>query len=242
MAFNFYIGLDDLYYAFRFPLAFISVNRLRERRSQFRVNNWIMDSGAFTEISTHGRYRHEPEEYATEVNRWADCGGLEMAVSQDMMCEPFILGLTGLTVADHQRITIERYDRIATVAKVPIMPVLQGFKPREYLQHIEQYGDRLKRGMRVGVGSVCKRNTDPAIIEYILRQIKTVRPDLRLHGFGLKLTALHRPEIRSLLYSADSMAWSLNARKNGKSAHDWRVADEYRRRITDYDPANLSLL
>lgn len=44
---NFFTGLDDLYYAFRFERCFISVNRLRNRVSDFRVNDWIMDSGAF---------------------------------------------------------------------------------------------------------------------------------------------------------------------------------------------------
>lgn len=208
MPFNFYIGLDDLYYAWRFDKCFISVNRLRERKSPFRVNNWIMDSGAFTEITTHGRYRHEPEVYAAEIERWRNCGTMELAVSQDYMCEPFVLKLTGLTVADHQRLTIERYDRLRNATDAPLMPVLQGFTPNDYLRHLVAYGHRLMPGMRVGVGSVCKRNSHPAVIEYILRQIKGARPDLRLHGFGLKMTALQRPEIRRLLHSSDSMAWS----------------------------------
>ena len=57
--FSFYVGLDDLYYAFRFERSFISVNRLRTRKSPFKVNKWIMDSGAFTEVTTHGGYRTE---------------------------------------------------------------------------------------------------------------------------------------------------------------------------------------
>lgn len=228
---NFYVGLDDLYYAFRFERAFISVNRLVSRRTHFAVNNWIMDSGAFTEITKHGRFRTSPEEYAKLIDRWRWCGGMEMAVAQDYMCEPFVIEKTGLSVVEHQRLTIERYDALRACTEAPLLPVLQGFKPREYREHLAAYGNRLTTGMRVGVGSVCKRNGHPAMIEHILRGIKADRPDLRLHGFGLKLTALHRPEIRRLLYSADSMAWSLNARKNGRSAHDWKQADAYRERI-----------
>jgi hypothetical protein len=41
--------------------------------------------------------------------------------------------------------------------------------------------------------------------------IKNERPDLRLHGFGLKTTALADPLVRSMLWSADSMAWSFAA-------------------------------
>lgn len=230
---TFYVGLDDLYYAFRFPHAFISVNRLWDRRSHFRVNNWIMDSGAFTEITTHGHYRNEPVIYAREIDRWQSCGNLELSVAQDYMCEPFVTALTGLTVRDHQRLTVERYVALREATNAPLMPVLQGFKPSEYLDCLAMYKDLLPIGARVGVGSVCKRNNHPAVIEYILRLIMKERPDLRLHGFGLKLTALHRPEIRRLLFSSDSMAWSLNARKNGRSAHDWNQAEAYRVRIDE---------
>lgn len=234
-SFLFYVGLDDLYYAFRFERAFISVNRLRDRKSPFEVNAWIMDSGAFTEITTHGHYRTEPVEYAREIERWQCCGTLECAVSQDWMCEPFVTAKTGLTVRDHQRLTVERFDALRAATAAPLLPVLQGFKPHEYLEHLAMYGNALSAGARVGVGSVCKRNSHPAVIEYILRGIKRERPDLRLHGFGLKLTALQRPEIRALLYSADSMAWSLNARKNGRDAHDWREAEAYRARVEQPD-------
>lgn len=239
--FSFYVGLDDLYYAFRFSHSFISVNRLRGRKSPFKVQNWIMDSGAFTEVTTHGRYRTEPEEYAKEIERWRLCGNMEAAVCQDYMCEPFVTAKTGLTVRDHQRLTIERFDRLRAATAAPLMPVLQGFKPHEYREHLADYGHRLAHGARVGVGSVCKRNSHPAMIEYILGGIKADRPDLRLHGFGLKLTALHRPGIRALLYSADSMAWSLNARKNGRNAHDWREAAAYAKRISDDPNASLEL-
>lgn len=231
MSYQFYIGLDDVYYAHRFSHAFISVNRLRERRSHFAVNNWIMDSGAFTEICTHGTYRDHPAVYAEQIEIWRHCGGFECAVAQDWMCEPMMIEKTGLSVREHQELTVSRYDRLIAETDAPIMPVLQGWTPRDYLTHIADYGEMLKPGMRVGVGSVCKRNNHPAVIEYILGQIKSVRPDLKLHGFGLKLTALHRPEIRRMLFSSDSMAWSLNARKNGRNAHDWREAKAYENRV-----------
>ncbi len=230
---TFYVGLDDLYYAFRFNNAFISVNRLKQRKSFFKVNRWIMDSGAFTEISTHGRYRTTVEEYAAEINRWKDCGNLEMAVSQDYMCEPFILEKTGFSVETHQKLTISRFDALKKISNVPVMPVLQGFLPGDYLTHLNSYGDRLTQGMRVGVGSVCKRNSHPAMISFILSGIKRKRPDLKLHGFGLKLTALRRGDIRNLLFSSDSMAWSFAARKNGRSAHDWNEAENYRKKIDE---------
>ena len=45
-------------------------------------------------------------------------------------------------------------------------------------------------------------------IANILKGIKLLRPDLRLHGFGLKALALECPNIRDMLFSCDSMAWS----------------------------------
>lgn len=231
---NFYVGICDIANARHFEKCFISVNRLRKRKSDFQVGQWIMDSGAFTELSIHGKYRHGPEEYAGQVNRWRRCGNFECAVSQDFMCEPFILAKTGLSLLDHQRLTIIRYDAICAFADGTIMPVLQGFEPNDYVRHLADYGTRLKPGMRVGVGSVCKRQSHPALIAYILRLIKGLRPDLRLHGFGVKLTALKRPDIRSLLHSADSMAWSFSARKQGRNANDWTEAKAFAQKIYDY--------
>jgi hypothetical protein len=109
---RFFVGLHQPSDVHRFQSAFVSVNRLRSRRSPMSAREWIMDSGAFTEISTHGRYRHSVAEYAAEIRRWAGDGRLLAAVAQDWMCEPWIVAKTGLSVAEHQRLTIERYDAL----------------------------------------------------------------------------------------------------------------------------------
>lgn len=187
----------------------VSVNALRRRVSDFAVGDWILDSGAFSEISRHGQYRHSVEEYAVQIERWRRCGNLLIAASQDFMCEAFILERTGLSVEEHQRLTIERYDALVSLSpRVPIMPVLQGYRAPEYLAHLQQYGKRLKQGAWVGIGSVCRRNGKPDEIADLLKTIRLVRPDLRLHGFGLKQLALTSPLVRECLYSCDSMAWS----------------------------------
>ena len=69
-----------------------------------------MDSGAFSTIARHGGYPRPVHEYAGHIKRWRNNGNLLAAVAQDYMCEPQMLAKTGLTVADHQRLTIERYD------------------------------------------------------------------------------------------------------------------------------------
>lgn len=232
---RFFVGLHQPSDARHFDAAFISVNRLRSRKSQFMTGDWIMDSGAFTEVSTHGAYRHSVAEYASEIRRWSCNGNLLAAVAQDYMCEPFIIRKTGLSVRQHQELTVERYDALTAcdTGGVYIMPVLQGFLPQEYVHHIRMYGSRLAFGQWVGVGSVCKRNGDVRMIEAVLQAIKTERPDLQLHGFGLKTTALSSGLVRNLLATADSMAWSFSARKQGRNANDWREAKAWSNRITD---------
>lgn len=228
---QFYVGLHQPSDAQHFERCMVSVNRLRTRKSGFRVGEWMMDSGAFTEITTHGGYRDAPDVYAQQVKRWQGNGHMVTAVSQDFMCEPFVLSKTGLSIADHQRLTIERYDALFALCGPIILPVLQGYLPQHYAQHLEAYGARLVLGAWVGVGSVCKRNGSPRDMAAVLRAIKQVRPDLRLHGFGAKTTALESSEVRSLLFSADSMAWSYAARRGGRDANDWKEAAAFTARI-----------
>ena len=225
---RFFVGLHQPHDARHFSRAYISINRLRSRRSAVPVPSGaevLIDSGAFTEISTHGAYRHTVAEYAADLRRIRDLVPIVAVVAQDWMCEPFIVAKTGLSVAEHQRLTIERYDELLEHdLPAPAMPVLQGFDPADYRRHIDAYGDRLVPGMWVGVGSVCKRNASPVDVLNVLATIAGPRPDLRLHGFGLKRTALMHGGIRALLHSADSMAWSYAARRERRNPNDWREA------------------
>ena len=229
---RFYPGLHQPSDAKHFDRAFISVNRVRNRKSGFEVKKWIMDSGGFTEISTHGHYRDDVKEYAAQVRRWHGNGELEAAVAQDWMCEPHIVKKTGLSVARHQQLTVERYDALMDEGlPVYVLPVLQGFEPADYAMHIFAYGDRLKPGMWVGVGSICKRNGSPGDVLNVLAAVHQERPDLRLHGFGLKITALLHGGIRALIATGDSMSWSYAARMAGRNGNDWREAKAFEARI-----------
>jgi hypothetical protein len=230
---RFFYGLHQPSDAKHVSPAFISVNRVRNRVGPFVVDEWIMDSGAFMELLLFGQYRHPVAVYAEQIKRWATNGKLLAAVAQDYMREAIMLAKTGLSIEEHQRLTIERYDDLLNCDSggIYIMPVLQGYAPSDYVRHIEAYGPRLDRGAWVGVGSVCKRNGDKAAIEDVLLAIKGARPDLRLHGFGIKTTALGSGLVRDLLHTADSMAWSYSARKQGRNGNDWREAARFGKRI-----------
>jgi hypothetical protein len=229
---RFYVGCHQPSDAQHFERAFISINRLRDRKGPFVANHWVLDSGAFSEVSTHGHYRSTVEEYAREAARWIGNGHLDAVVAQDYMCERFVLAKTGLTIPDHQRLTIERYDELLTFnLGAYVLPVLQGYGPGDYVRHLDQYGDRLPQGAWVGVGSVCKKNGKPTAVAAVLIAIAQHRPDLRLHGFGVKTTALREGTVRRLLWSADSMAWSRAARYQGRNGNDWREGELFRQNI-----------
>jgi hypothetical protein len=230
---KFYVGVVETAHAPLFPEVMLSVNRLRRRRSDFIANEWLMDSGAFTEVARHGGYRTDVADYAAHIRRWNGCGQLAAAVAQDFMCEPFVVARTGLTVAEHQRLTVERFDalRDQDTGGTYVMPVLQGFDPDEYRAHLALYGTRLEPGAWVGVGSVCKRNGSPNAVLAVLAAITYDRPDLRLHGFGLKTTALLDARVRGLCWSADSAAWSYAARREGRNANDPQEAKAWAHRI-----------
>jgi hypothetical protein len=167
----------------------------------------------------------EPARHAELIDQWKSNGNMVAAVSQDLMCEPFILSKSGLAIWEHQKITIERYTRLIRLTDA--YAVLQGYSPESYAEHVRQYGGLLKHGQWVGVGSVRKRIRNPEQIEDILLAIKTQRRDLRLHGFGLKIQALGSGTVRALLYSSDSMAWSYPACRKDSREHDPRRALVY---------------
>jgi hypothetical protein len=231
----FYVGLHMVHHARHFDRACLSIRRLRRRRDPIEGCRVMLDSGAFRELELYGRYQHSPQEYADQVRRLHNLIDIEIAVAQDFMCEPFMLARTGLTIAEHQRLTIERYDALmACRLPVPIMPVLQGYSADDYCRHVEAYGNRLKSGQWTGLGSVCKRQGRPETILHIVERIARLRPDLRLHGFGVKITALLHPGIRAAFHSADSMAWSFHARRQSdrpSARNDWREARSFAERV-----------
>lgn len=244
---QFFVGLKNPNHAKQFARAFISITTIRDRKSDFGANDWILDSGAFSIIQRHRGYPESESVavYAAQIRRWRTSGNLLAAVAQDYMCGPDALALTGLSVAEHQRLTIERYDAlVAERTGVYILPVLQGWRPRDYAAHIRQYGRRLKHNAWVGVGSIVKRNVEPRAIRGVLDAIRAERPDLRLHGFGIKVTSLAVRDIQDALFTADSMSWSFQARMSwmkrdrGKGGiahgvHELRFAKAFVQRIEE---------
>ena len=196
---------------------FVSDRRLRRRVSMPRARaSWALDSGGFTELSMHGRWLTSPKEYAKRAERYrVEVGRLDFAAVQDWMCEPFMVQRTGLSIAEHQRRTIDSLHRLRDLAPdVPWLPVLQGWQRDDYMRHVDAYqasGVDLTALSRVGLGSVCRRQSTAGAAA-IVRELAGA--GLALHLFGYKRQGL--PMVRGFAASSDSMAWSFRARRRGK--------------------------
>lgn len=227
-----------------FPL-FISRRRLLRYKKKFKeaMTDWALDSGAFTELNMFGEWRTSVEQYAKEIKRYQEeLGHMTWASCQDWMCEPFVLEKTGKTVQDHQRLTIDNYLSIRNInPDLPVIPVLQGWKIPDYLDHVEQYQNRgidLTKEKIVGLGSVCRRqNTDEA--EELVKILHA--KGIALHGFGFKILGLKR--VKDHLASSDSMSWCKDAslrkppykcpRGNASCSNCLHYAVEWRNKVMD---------
>lgn len=176
------------------------------------MGRWALDSGAFTELSTFGRFETTTAQFIEEVRRFGGMLGMpDWIAPQDWMCEPQVVTRTGLSVEEHQRRTIMSVSELR-MAGLPVIPVIQGWHFDDYRRHVDLYdrvGMDLRREVVVGVGSVCRRQGS---VESGRIFSELHRLGLQLHGFGVKTTGLAR--FGRLLKSADSMAWSFCGRRN----------------------------
>jgi hypothetical protein len=216
---TFFVGTHQPYWlgTVDAPLC-VSRRRLTGRKSYPRaLAPWLLDSGGFTELTLYGRWTLSPAEYVAEARVYArEIGHLAHCAPQDHMCEPIVLRRTGLSTEAHQALTVSNYlDLRERAPELPWFPVLQGWRPDDYLRHVDAYeraGVALAGLPLVGVGTVCRRQHMDEAVE-ILRRLRAA--GLRLHGFGLKMQGLVKAA--DALTSADSMAWSFHARKQGRA-------------------------
>lgn len=205
----------------------VSDRRLRERspdRLPLAASDWVLDGGGFTELQMHGRWTVTPAEYVRRVRRYAGrIGRLVWAAPQDWMCEPIIIngGRVGpaffagthLSVEEHQARTVANFVQLREMAPdLPFIPVLQGFTRAEYEHCVTLYdraGIDLAAEPTVGLGSVCRREATTEIAE-IVTALRGHGLE-NLHGFGVKSSGLGL--YGSQLASADSLAWSYDARR-----------------------------
>jgi hypothetical protein len=241
---EYYTGIDDPKRAIllnehrNIELGFmLSTNRIKRRKKEIlNKGKWMLDSGAFTQIKDNGKFIIPVEKYVEIIKRHED-ENLVCAVTQDYMCEPDMLEITGKTVREHIRMTVQRYFRILKLMRkrgcsTMLLPVLQGMEAQDYIECLDLYeegwrklenrygflyrfgGEQFTRPTRIGFGSMCKRNGNPGPVESILDQMEHRLGNFKIHLFGFKTTGLNiKWEIASRIHSADSFAYSMRDRK-----------------------------
>jgi hypothetical protein len=187
------------------------------------ASTYAIDSGAYIALTGSNKtvpWFDDPDVYGGKILRFIDNTGYppDFAAIQDVPCEPAAQRATGLTVRDHQELTCDSFDWLTReFPMVPWIPVLQGEKPGEHVDHAHMYADRgvdLAGCHRVGVGSICRLTELDGVVQRITELEELAAQGLKMHGFGIKTDAL--PLIGHVLASADSMAWSAHVRHNGR--------------------------
>jgi hypothetical protein len=224
MGLTFYLGTHEPAWLGRLDVPLFVSHRRLARRATLPASStvWALDSGAFSELTLHGRFTTSAQDYARAVATYRrEIGWLAWAAPQDWPCEPAMIARTGLSVAAHQDRTVANYLELRAMAPtLPFVPVLQGWAPTDYRRCATRYeaaGVDLARLPLVGLGSVCRRQGG-AELAAILAAVAPLH--LRLHGFGVKERGLLASAAQ--LASADSLAWSYHARRRpplGECAH-----------------------
>lgn len=223
---RFYLGIhhpnwlwDDRFAAV--PL-FVSHHALRTRVSRYprAAAPYAVDSGAYTHLTTHGRWVESPEAYVAALRRyWEELGPFDFAGQQDSLCSPPVLAAiekhTGVrpTVRELQAATVENYLTLVRLAPdLPIAPTLQGVTYEDYLACADMFeaaGVDLAALPVVGVGSLVRKQ--PEAIERIATGLRS-RGLVRVHGFGVKGRGIDVAAHQ--MQSTDSQAWSFAGRMN----------------------------
>ena len=208
------------------PSLMVSLNTMPKRAPWRALVPWFVDSGGFTELQKHGRWRTTAEQHVERCRAIVEhVGMVEHLSPQDWMCEPAVItggtfktmhfAGTGLSVREHQERTVANFLHLRELApELPWVPVLQGWDVDDYhrcADLYEDFGVRLRHHRVVGVGSVCRRESMPEAVD-IMRSL--AGRDLRLHGFGFKQDGI--AACWPWMASADSMAWSYNARADAR--------------------------
>src|SRR4051812_2363738 len=115
----FYLGTSEPSWLQRLDVPlFLSRRRLARLKKLPRAQvDWVLDSGAYSELNAWGRWLLSPRRYLAEVKRyWAEVGRLQWISCMDWVCEPVIRHKTGLTVAQHQQRSLDNYLELKALA------------------------------------------------------------------------------------------------------------------------------
>jgi queuine/archaeosine tRNA-ribosyltransferase len=189
------------------------------------IERLFIDSGGYSFMKGKGEYETDDEAYVAFLENTQP----ELFALRDYPCEPEILDEHSRTVADHQRMTTERHrSLLGMIDDCDGQPVavLQGWETDDYLRHLETYKQEGLLTGYLGIGSVCRRNSEQEIRDIILSVAAALPDGHDLHAFGVKSSVLQFSKVREALSSADSQSYEMQAQwgslKRGLESKTWR--------------------
>jgi|GEM_PF-3233512 len=194
------------------------------------VETLFIDSGGYSFFEREGGYDTSDCEYLRYIARVQP----DYFALRDYPCEPDILDARDTTVQYHQQRTTEKAQILLdmlddfAITATPVA-VVQGWSPDDYRSHLRQLyrAGVLDEVEHIGIGTLCGRE-DVAQIATIVEAVrKSVGPDFKIHGFGVKREALERPDVVESLDSADTLAYSMkpmydSIATGGMVANTWK--------------------
>ncbi len=199
----------------KYPNILINFMTQTNRPPKYEYENLFIDSGGFYSSMHSGGYTKSNDEYLDYIQKWQP----RFFALRDYPCEPELLRKHNLNVLKNIERTIENHliliDKIESglwdIHGKPI-PVIQGWQISDYLLCIDLFKDVGLIKDYMAIGSICRRNQTDVIKDVILAVRDNIPARIKLHGFGVKLTALKDLAIWKALYSVDSGAWDYIAR------------------------------
>jgi hypothetical protein len=223
----------------------------RPARGRLEGLDASLDSAGFVAMSRYGGYDWTVAQYVGLAAAHAWTWWSQM----DCCCEPEIardVAERRLRIAETAHLYAECAKRAGDQGIAAPMPVLQGWTPDDYRRSMDRLPVRDWPSL-VGVGSVCRRDTQgPNGLARVIDALDRVLPgDVRLHLFGVKGSALDVLGRHPRVFSVDSMAWDMVARRQWPTGrtmarraqvlHAWR-ATQLARVAMPFPGAQTSLL
>jgi hypothetical protein len=183
------------------------------RTSVEGVADVALDSAGFVAMKRHGGYPWTAQDYVRMalLRRWAWWSQM------DFCCEPEIahdaaevrsrVARTGVALVECRALA-------ADLGAPAPMPVLQGWRPDDYLRSMDLLDQAGPWPALVGVGSVCRRHLrgDTGLFAVIARIGARLPEGTKLHLFGVKGAALPELDRLGVIHSTDSCAWDFGGR------------------------------
>ena len=205
------------------PRVMLSYNMLRKLKAAWSIDiPFMMDSGAFSVILTHGKYPFTPEEYTSGIEKWHP----DITWTMDYPCEPSVQKRGDYNPKKAQEMTIDNQIKLLDL-NVNTQMVVQGWTINDYLENLDRIKDQGLLTEHLGIGSVCRRGQNKEIARIVRAIHNSVPSWVKLHGFGIKVSALKETDARFLLHSADSESWDYERRyddwlKGGNNGKTWK--------------------